>query len=272
MDKLEDIRKSISEIDAALASLFERRMAECAKVAQYKKERGLCVEDPSREAELISKGSALVQDDAIREYYPLFQQSIMDISKKYQYSLMDGLRIACCTDSKAMASEMYPGAEIVEYPDYQSSYASCESGESDVAVLPLEDSRSGEVSAVLDLMFAGSLYINRITEQEDGRSTLRYAAFSRSMNSDSSRSRRKSSRFILMFTVCNEAGSLAKTLNIIGAHGYNMSCLRSRPMKGLKWNYYFYLELDGNIYSEDGDCMLRELGTLCDKLKLAGSF
>ena len=43
-------------------------------------------------------------------------------------------------------------------------------------------------------------------------------------------------------------------------------------MKGLKWNYYFYLELDGNIYSEDGDCMLRELGTLCDKLKLAGSF
>ena len=272
MDKLEDIRKSISEIDVALASLFERRMEQCAKVAQYKKERGLCVEDPAREAELIGRGGALIRNEAVREYYPLFQQSIMDISKKYQYSLMDGLKIACCADSKAMASQMYPGADIVEYPDYQQAYASCETGASDVAVLPLEDSRSGEVSAVLDLMFAGSLYINRITEQEDGHSTLRYAAFSRAVNSDSRASGRKSSRFILMFTVCNEAGSLAKTLNIIGIHGFNMSCLRSRPMKGLKWNYYFYLELDGNIYSEDGSCMLQELGTICDKLKLAGSF
>ena len=75
-----------------------------------------------------------------------------------------------------------------------------------------------------------------------------------------------------MFTVKNEAGSLAKTLNIIGAHGYNMSCLRSRPMKGLMWNYYFYVELDGNIDTRDGRSMLNELGTLCDRLKVVGSF
>ena len=38
------------------------------------------------------------------------------------------------------------------------------------------------------------------------------------------------------------------------------------------WNYYFYVELDGNIDTREGRSMLTELGTLCDKLKVAGSF
>ena len=78
--------------------------------------------------------------------------------------------------------------------------------------------------------------------------------------------------FILTFTVKNEAGALAKTLDIIGAHGYNMRNLRSRPMKELMWSYYFYIEAEGNIHSEDGMDMLRELGATCDKLRLAGTY
>ena len=75
---------------------------------------------------------------------------------------------------------------------------------------------------------------------------------------------------ILMFTVQNRAGALAQTLNIIGAHGYNMKTLRSRPMKGLQWNYYFYIEAEGNINSENGEMLLRELGAVCARLKLVG--
>ena len=78
--------------------------------------------------------------------------------------------------------------------------------------------------------------------------------------------------FILMFTVKNEAGALAKTLNIIGTHNYNMCNLHSRPMKTLMWSYYFFIELDGDIATAEGDMMLRELGSVCDRLKLVGSF
>ena len=78
--------------------------------------------------------------------------------------------------------------------------------------------------------------------------------------------------FILTFTVKNEAGALAKTLNIIGAHGFNMCSLKSRPMKELMWNYYFYMELDGDVQTEDGQDMLHALGSVCDRLKLVGSF
>ena len=51
-----------------------------------------------------------------------------------------------------------------------------------------------------------------------------------------------------------------------------MRSLRSRPMKELIWNYYFYVELEGNVNSSDGKDMLKALGIFCDKLKLVGTY
>ena len=81
-----------------------------------------------------------------------------------------------------------------------------------------------------------------------------------------------SNRFILMFTVRNEAGKLAEAVDIIGKYGYNMQSLRSRPMKELLWQYYFFVEAEGDIYSEKGKALLKELSGCCDRLKLIGSF
>ena len=78
--------------------------------------------------------------------------------------------------------------------------------------------------------------------------------------------------FIIVFTCKNEAGSLAKTLNIIGAHSFNMRNLRSRPLKGLMWNYYFFVELEGNVNSQDGQDMMQELKPFCDLLRLVGTY
>lgn len=101
--------------------------------------------------------------------------------------------------------------------------------------------------------------------------TTRFGAFSRSLNEQTNQTK-MGNHFILVFTVKNEAGALAKTLNIIGSHGFNMRSLRSRPMKELIWNYYFYVELEGNINSSDGKDMLKALGIFCDKLKLVGTY
>ena len=61
-------------------------------------------------------------------------------------------------------------------------------------------------------------------------------------------------------------------LNVIGAHGFNMRSLRSRPMKDLQWNYFFYIEAEGNVNTENGRDMLRELSAICAKLKLVGTY
>ncbi|MBR5260337.1 MAG: chorismate mutase [Eggerthellaceae bacterium] len=77
---------------------------------------------------------------------------------------------------------------------------------------------------------------------------------------------------VLMFSVKHEVGSLANAIAIIGKYGYNMTALRSRPMKKHSWQYYFYVEVDGKINTENGAEMLAELGKVCDKLKVAGTF
>lgn len=77
---------------------------------------------------------------------------------------------------------------------------------------------------------------------------------------------------VMMFTVKHEAGSLAKAISVIGKYGYNMSALRSRPLRKHSWQYYFYIEIDGRVDTENGEKMMAELGTVCDKLKLAGTY
>ncbi len=77
---------------------------------------------------------------------------------------------------------------------------------------------------------------------------------------------------VLMFTVKHEAGSLAAAVAIIGKYGYNMTALRSRPMKKHSWQYYFYVEIDGTVDTDSGVAMMQELGAVCDQLKVAGRF
>lgn len=107
---------------------------------------------------------------------------------------------------------------------------------------------------------------------DNRNNTTRFASFSRVKNKPQSVAKRENENFILVFTVQNESGALASALNIIGAHNFNMRSLRSRPMKNLQWNYYFYIEAEGNVNTENGKEMLQELSALCAKLKLAGSY
>lgn len=100
--------------------------------------------------------------------------------------------------------------------------------------------------------------------------TTRFAVFSRSQNIPAPSPDK--CHFILVFTTKNEAGALAQALNIIGAHNYNMRTLQSRPMKGLMWNYYFFLELEGDIGTENGRNMMHELSAVCARLKLVGAY
>ena len=80
------------------------------------------------------------------------------------------------------------------------------------------------------------------------------------------------SNSVLMFTVKHEAGSLANAISIIGKYGYNMTALRSRPLKKHSWQYYFYIEVDGPVNTDKGKEMIAELEKSCDKLKVAGHF
>ena len=66
MDKLQDARMKINEIDREMASLFEQRMLAAKEIAEYKKDRGLQIYDPKREQTVIEKNAAYIKDYDIR--------------------------------------------------------------------------------------------------------------------------------------------------------------------------------------------------------------
>ena len=105
---------------------------------------------------------------------------------------------------------------------------------------------------------------------ESRSNTTRFAVFSRSENRHSSKE--MGVHTIILFTVRNEAGALAKAIEIIGKHGFNMRSLRSRPMKELLWQYYFYVEAEGNVHTAEGAEMMKELSEYCDRLKSVGTY
>ncbi len=102
------------------------------------------------------------------------------------------------------------------------------------------------------------------------QNTTRFAVFSKSKNQMKVNS--DFNAFILMFTVKNDAGSLAKAVSTIGAYGYNMRVIKSRPNKDKNWTYYFYTEIEGKINTDNGAEMLKALSVVCESVKVIGTY
>lgn len=360
MGSIEDYRKQINDIDEEMARLFEQRMQVCRSIAEYKKEKALPIKDATRETELTKKSRSFISDREVEPYYISFLKNNIELSCAYQSRIINGMRVAYSGVPGAYAhiaaKRMFPGAELINFTNFEPAYRAAENGDVDCAVLPLENSYAGEVGAVMDLAFSGSLFINRVVGleiehnllanegagvdkiktvvshpqalqqcdeyikrhgfetleysntaraaefvKESGRAdvaaiasedtaelfglkileknintaknnTSRFGVFSRSMSVPNADAKDDQCSFLLVFTVPHKAGALAMMLDIIGAHGYNIDNLKSRPMKGLIWQYYFYLEIEGNINRQEGQDMLHELGAISDRLKLVGAY
>ena len=354
-NQLEEARRIINEIDEKMADLFVRRMQAAEMVYEYKRTFGLPVHDPKREAVVIERNSAFVEDDLLRGYYIDHLKHMMTLSCAYQYRLQNGLKVAYSGVEGAFAhiaaGRIFPDSSRIACRDFKAAYDAVLSGECDVAVLPIENSYVGEVGQTIDLIFSGTLYINGIYEleihqnllgvpgakledvkkvishpqalsqchdfiqlrgmkTEDASNTAVAAKAVAEMQDKTlgaiasvetarlyglevlqaniNHSSENTTRFavlskvravtpaftssVLMFTVKNEAGSLANAISIIGQYGYNMTALRSRPLRKHSWQYYFYIEIDGSTNTDEGRRMLQELGKVCDQLKVAGAF
>ncbi|MBR6095918.1 MAG: chorismate mutase [Oscillospiraceae bacterium] len=356
--ELREARELIRAVDEEMAGLFVRRMEAVRAVADYKRVRGLPIEDREQEARVLAGRGALVADSELREFYLCFLRDTMELSKRWQHRLNEGLQVAYCGVEGAFAQiaarRIFPDAQLCALPSFEAAYASVENAACDLAVLPIENSYAGEVGQVLDLMLSGSLYVNGVYDlsisqnllgvpgarledvrtvvshpqalsqcrgylqrhnlearsavntavaarevaelgdpsvaaiasretaglygltlldrdiHENRANTTRFAVFSRVESRPAEK--REGGAFLLLFTVKDEAGGLAKAINIISAYGFNLRVLRSRPMKDLPWHYYFYAEAEGDDGSENGRRMLAALRGACPMVKVAGRY
>ena len=84
MQKLEDIRARIDEVDERMAELFAERINLIKDVSKLKHEQGLPIEDLKREEEVLRKHSGRFSDPEDKAAYERFQRELMSISKDLQ--------------------------------------------------------------------------------------------------------------------------------------------------------------------------------------------
>lgn len=89
MNKLEETRFKINEIDKKMAELFEKRMLLAKDVANFKFSHNLPIFDRIREEENIKRNVLNLNNQDLQNYYIEFLTKIMDISKEYQKFLLE---------------------------------------------------------------------------------------------------------------------------------------------------------------------------------------
>lgn len=353
MDQLEQARAEINEVDAQIALLFERRMAAVKQVLEYKREHGLPVLDAGREKEVLARAAQRISEPALREYYTQVVERMMEVSRAFQTRQLEGFQVgypgAEGAFSHIAASRIFPGRSLRSYVTFEEVFSAVASGAVDAGVVPFENSYTGEVGEVLDLLWRHDCYIVSRYDLEIRQNLLavpgarledlrqvysHHQAISQCQSwlsahpfevipypntalaakyvsecgdktkgaiasadtaalyglsilaPDINTSAKNVTRFIvvsktpptggdrfaLVFTVRHDAGALARAMQIIGSRGFNLESIRSRSMKELAWQYYFYAEAVGDPGSPEAAEMLTELAGACSQLKLLGSW
>ncbi len=76
----------------------------------------------------------------------------------------------------------------------------------------------------------------------------------------------------LCFELPHEPGSLYRVLSNLMFNGINMNRIESRPIKGVNWQYRFFIDIDGNLDDEAVQNALIGLKEECVTLRILGNY
>lgn len=182
---LSALRSQISEVDAELMKIFNRRMDLAEEIAHTKILSKTAVYDARREAEVSDLARQRAGDDMATRVDSLMK-TMMRISRERQYDILmpsdqnwkigrdlkkAGTSLAHVRTvtyggtkgsySEQAAHKLFPDADLIETHTFSLACELVLSGEADVAVLPLENTTAGTVDNVYELLQKKNLHIVR---------------------------------------------------------------------------------------------------------------
>ncbi len=353
MKTLEEARIQIDIIDREMARLFEERMQVVEDVVAYKMANNLQVLDSSREKQVIDKNKAYIQHAEFEPFYVEFITYLMSLSRKHQHQLSSkeviGFQGTEGAFSHIALNRLFKDQQVKSYKTFEEVVLAVLNDEVEKAVLPFENSYTGEVGEVLDLLYKYDVMISDIYDLKIDQNLLAVkgadikdikqvysheqalnqskhflsmypvelipypntalAAKFVSETNDKSKaavasletaelynldvlvknintSEDNTTRFIVIskkgsdegnrmsfiFTTDHHAGSLAKVINAISEHGFNMENLKSRAIHNQPWKYYFYVALEGSRQSDEAFALFEDFSRYCQDFRYLGSY
>lgn len=353
MSLLDNAREQINEIDKKMVDLFEKRMQAVENVVQYKQEHKMPILDISREQYVMEHNATYLKNNKYKDSYMMFMQQVMTISKVYQKTIINKKRIGYQGTQGAfshIASEhIFPDYSKASYTSFGDVFKAVEEGEVAYGVIPFENSYTGEIGEVLDLLMQYDVFVNKTYDLKINQNLLgvkgatladikqvyskdqaiyqsrqflegrgyevipypntalaaEYVAnekdktkaaiaakenaalydldvLAENINTSNENTTRfivickekpmRGNQFNIAFTVHHTAGALAEAMNVIAKYGFNMQNIKSRSIKNRPWEYYFYVELDGDVNQAKERNMFDELHEVCEKVKILGAY
>lgn len=351
MNKLEKARAQIDSIDSQMAALYESRLDAVKDVIAYKIENNLPVLDSGREQVVIEKNLKYIQNPEYKSYYETFIKFIMKESKAYQRTLQSHDKVAYCGVEGAFSymasSHLFEPNPKMGLSSFEEVFQKVVDQEVQYGVIPFENTNSGLVGEVMDLLLKYPVYVQQtydlkveqcllglpnatlkniewvyskdqalaqskdflkelnvqtvaypntamaaqyIASQKDvtkaaigakeNASLYGLKVLATNIEGNASNTTRflviglkpstKGNRFSLILTTKHESGALARIINCIAQNGLNMESIQSRPMKNKPFEYFFFIEIEGN-YERAKQCVT-QIKDVCESVKVLGSY
>ena len=168
MKELSQCRAEIDAIDAQIVALFEKRMQVSRDVAAYKHAHQMNILDTSREQLVLQSRAAMAKEEALRPAVTDLYRTLMALSREEQRKYLDKI-----SQNDTIAYMGVPGAfsesavvgffgadcQRTSFKTFEEVFAAVAQGRVKYGVVPVENTSSGSIDTVYDLLSKYSCHI-----------------------------------------------------------------------------------------------------------------
>lgn len=179
--ELKQIRDEIDAIDKVIVKAFEKRMQIVDDITKYKIDNNMQILDRNREMLIINKAKDTIKTDFVKDYIEAFYENIMELSRHRQNLLISSQNksdikpINYKTLNKNakigylgeigsfsyQATIEYFGEDmdICNKSSFDEIILGVTDGSLDCAILPIENTLTGDINQVIDLLIKNDVFI-----------------------------------------------------------------------------------------------------------------
>jgi len=370
LDELGVLRQKINEANEELVDLFIKRMGLACRIGEYKAGRNLKIYDPVREREIIERFVSGAKTDFDIKYVEQFLENLMYLSKRAQEDIIFGrqepAKFEGANTSITIGYQGVPGCysyqtgleyfgeevESLNCHSFRDVFEALAKGEIQYGVLPIENSTSGSINEVYDLLreyefhivgekclkvehsllaiegaelsdivevfshqqglLQCSRYLSEHPEWKqmpyfDTAGSAEYVAKEglkskaciagskaasvyglKIISPNIQDSRNNSTRFVIIgkekleneksdkismiLSVPHRPGTLYGILKYFAEGNCNLMKIESRPLEGKPWEYFFYIDLSGNVNEQGTKDILAVVEKESSYFRLLGNY
>jgi len=184
---LEKIRGEIDQIDDQILKLFFERLNKAEEVLKFKQDNSLPIFNAARERDILHRACSASDDSTLQGYSKMLFNTLLNISRTHQNCLLkpksaiveqiraavDNVKsefpcnpIVACQGvegaySQLAATKLFDAAKIMYMRTFEGVFNAVEQGLCDYGILPVENTMSGSVTPVYELMKEHKFHIVR---------------------------------------------------------------------------------------------------------------